>query len=199
MSFLVAANVADMLTEPSSAAEVVSQTVLGASVMVTEESDDWKRITTEDNYTGWIRASLLSHIWDDGDHFKTSIATLFAEVFPQPDSTGEMMTKLVVGSRVAVAHRPEVDDWVPLELPDRRIGYVHKYCLNMSHDGTLAGPDLLDEKARRAISISDLKRQVLLAVGKQAIAIAKRLIGTPICGWNDAVRPRLFRPHSACL
>ena len=90
-----------------------------------------------------------------------------------------MLTKLVVGTKVAVAHRPEVDDWVPLRLPDGRIGYVHKLSLNITHEGGLAGPDLLDQKARRSLDVSDLKRRVLKAVGQQACAVAKRLIGTP--------------------
>ena len=72
-----------------------------------------------------------------------------------------------------------MDDWVPLILPDRTTGYTHKISLNMTHDGAIAGPDLLDQKARRAIDLQGLKRQVLAAVGAQASRVAMRFIGTP--------------------
>jgi hypothetical protein len=158
---------------------MVTQAISGARVRVQEETETFARISTEDRYEGWVRRARLTPAWDMADHFQTSIATLFAEVYPAPDPQSEILTKLVVSTRVAVAHRPEVGDFVPLMLPDRQVGYVHKVSLNITHGGALAGPDLLDEKARRAISVSDLKRQIFAALGEQATRVGRRLIGTP--------------------
>jgi hypothetical protein len=176
---LITANVADVYGAPSSRGDIVTQAVQGARVTVDREESGFAHIATEDRYEGWIAAERLTPAWDDGDFFKTSIATLFAEVYTQADASSEMLSKLVVGTRVAVAHRAEIGDWVPLRLPDGQIGYTHRLGLNMTHDGGLAGPSLLDERARRALDIHDLKRQIFQAVGQQAVQVGKRLIGTP--------------------
>lgn len=177
--FTVVVNVANLHAEPDGSSERVTQAVSGAAANMEREDGDWSFVRTEDRYGGWIRRALLVPAWDQSEHFVTSIATLFAEVFSQPDAQSEMLTKLVVSTRVAVAHRPEIGDFVPLRLPDDSLGYVHKVCLNSTHDGALTGPDLLDARARRAVHASDLKRQVLAAIGKQASLVALRFIGTP--------------------
>ncbi len=57
----------------------------------------------------------------------------------------------------------------------------------MTHEGSIEGPDLLDQKARKAIDVSALKRQVLAAVGAQAARVALRFIGTPyLWGGNSS-------------
>lgn len=176
---LVAVNVANLHAEPNGSSEMVTQAVLGAAVRVEQENGDWDFVQTEDRYGGWIHSVKLVPAPDFSDHFLTAIATLFAEVYQKPNAESELLTKLVVSTRVAVARPPEVGDFVPLRLPDNSLGYVHKVCLNSTHDGALAGPDLLDERARRAIHASDLKRQILAAIGKQASLVAKRFVGTP--------------------
>ena len=177
---LVAINVAPLYREPSSSSELVTQAVCGASVEVQETRDGFCLVATEDRYRGWVALERLVPPWDDSDHLKTSVATLFAEVYPGPDPTGEMLTKLVVGARVAVAHRPEVGDWVPIVLPDKQTGYVHQVCLNVNHgEAGESGADLVDQKARRALNVHDLKRRVIKAVGRQAVGVGKKFIGTP--------------------
>ena len=176
---LVTVNVASVYAEPSTSGEQVTQVLMGARVLVTDTQDGFCHVQTEDRYQGWLRAQFLTAHWDMSDYFPTSIATLFAEVFARPDGSSPLLTKLTAGTRVWIAHRATVDDWVPLVLPDQTIGYTHKISLNMTHDGAIAGPDLLDQKARRAIDVQDLKRQVLAAVGTQASRVAMRFIGTP--------------------
>ncbi len=176
---LVTANVANLHEEPSLQSGIASQVLLGAKVTPTDVRDGFCLVHTEDRYQGWIGAQHLADTWDDEDYFPTSIATLFADVFFRPDAQGELLTKLSVGTRVLLAHGAATEEFVPLLLPDKRIGYVHQVCLNMTHEGSITGPDLLDQKARKAIDVSALKRQVLAAVGAQAAQVAGRFIGTP--------------------
>ncbi|MDQ2687780.1 MAG: C40 family peptidase [Armatimonadota bacterium] len=176
---LVAINVASLSAEPSSSSELVTQAVSGAGVTVLETRDGFCHVATEDRYQGWIAQERLAPVWDDSDHLKTGIATLFAEVYPEPDSNSEMLTKLVVGTRIAVAHRAEVGDWTPILLPDKQLGYVHQVCLNVTHGETQSGTEFVDQKARRAINVPDLKRRVIEAVGRQAVGVGKKFIGTP--------------------
>lgn len=175
----VAINVASLYQEPSSSSELVTQAVSGAAVEIQETRDGFCLVMTEDRYSGWVAEERLVPAWDDADYLKTGIATLFAEVYPEPDAASEMLTKLVVGTRVAVAHRPEVGDWVPILLPDKQVGYVHQVCLNVNHGETLSDADLVNQKVRRAIDVHDLKRRVIEAVGRQAVGVGKKFIGTP--------------------
>jgi len=170
---VVAQNVVNLYAEPDSGSGLVSQAILGVSVECLKEHDDFCRVTMEDRYSGWTPRRAMSEDWDDSDHFKTHIASLFADVFHAPDPYAEIITKLVVGTRVVVAHRPEVGDWVPLHLPDGQIGYVHQVCLNATHSASA------DSVIQPGSNIGALKRQVLAAVGRQAAAVARRFIGTP--------------------
>jgi hypothetical protein len=179
MDCLVTQNVVDLFGDPSSDGKLVTQAISGARVTVRHEQEDFSFVDLEDRYQGWIATERLTPAWDDTDYLKTSIATLLADVFTEPNPAGEMLTKLVVGSKVTVAHRPESGDYVPILLPDRQLGYIHRLCLNMTHEGPGGGPDLIDEKARRALDITALKRRVIEAVGQQAVSVGKRLIGTP--------------------
>jgi len=176
---VVAVNVAGLYANPSREAELVSQALLGAKVSAEDERDGFCLVHTEDLYEGWVGTQHLAPAWNDEDYFPTSIATLFADVFAGPDAQSELITKLSVGTRVLLAHGAATEDFVPLLLPDKRTGYAHALCLNMTHEGSITGPDLLDQKARKAIDVSALKRQVLAAVGAQAARVALRFIGTP--------------------
>lgn len=176
---IVAANVLNIYAEPSTESILDSQATSDARIAVLEEKDGLSRIETEDRYQGWALTDHLAPEWDDADYFKTSVATLFAEIYPKPDSSSDMLTKLVVGTKVVVAHRAEIGDWVPILLPSQVVGYVHRVSLNMTHDNSLASPKDLAEKPERAVDVRDLKRKVLQAAGVQAIGVGKRFIGTP--------------------
>lgn len=176
---LVAHNVASLYAEPSLSSELVTQAVSGAGVAIQETRDGFCRVTTEDRYQGWIAQERLAPACDDSDYLKTGIATLFAEIYPEPDPTREMLTKLVVGTRIVIAHRAEVGDWTPILLPDKQLGYVHQVCLNVTHGETQGGAEFVDQKARRTVSVPDLKRRVIEAVGRQAVGVGKKFIGTP--------------------
>jgi len=175
---LVAANVACLYKEPSTDSECVSQAILGEVVEFSREREGFSEVRTPDRYVGWIDSRHLVPSWDTGDFLTTTVATLFGEIYGEPDPHAELMTKLVVGTRVCIAHRAESGDWVPIQLPDLRIAYIHRGCLSITHE---SGPKRGDPQARitAATDLPDLKRQVIAAIGRQAVDVAKRLIGTP--------------------
>src|SRR3974377_162765 len=51
--------VANMYSGPSEDKDVVSQAIYGANVGVVEDTGDWVRIRTADDYTGWVAGSSL--------------------------------------------------------------------------------------------------------------------------------------------
>jgi len=177
--FLVARNVVNLYAEPSTAGEVVSQSIMGDVVSVDENRDGYSHILTADRYQGWVGSDHIVPEWDRTDFLMTSIATLFADVYSAPDTQADFLTKLVVSSRVTLAHGPVVGEFVPLVLPDHAVGYVHNLCLDITHDKPEGTSDLADPKVRRSIDIGSLKRQIMRAVGIRAVEIGRRLIGTP--------------------
>ena len=175
----VAGNVVNLYAAPQTSAEMVSQAISGSVVQVQEVQDGFCRVTTEDRYGGWVPEYGLVPGWDRTDFLQTGIATLFADVYSTPDAQSELVTKLAVSTRVSIAHRPEVEAFVPVVLADHRVGYIHNVCLSVTHSQASPQPDLVDPQARRALDVGELKRQVLRAVGRQAAATAKRFLGTP--------------------
>ena len=51
--------VANMYSAPTQDADVVSQAICGASVIVVEEKGDWVKVRTPDDYPGWMPLSAL--------------------------------------------------------------------------------------------------------------------------------------------
>lgn len=171
-SRVVAQNVAALYAAPDTDSEIVSQAVLGDRVTVLEEQGGFCRVATEDQYGGWAAGGSLVPAADDSDFLPTTISTLFADVFMAPDPRSEMITKLVAGTRVPIARRAEVGDWVPLLLPDGRVGYAHRVGLSHTYGdagGTLQG----------ALEGGVSRQDLTAALGRQAAETARRLIGTP--------------------
>lgn len=173
---VVTLNVANVMTEPASSAPLATQALLGALVTIGETQNGFTHITTEDRYTGWIDAALLAPVQDTSDYLQTTIATLFAEVTAAADAHAEILTKLVVGTQIAIARRPEIGDWVPILLPNSllgtEIGYVHRVSLNVTH-----AP--VSENLREALGSNLPRKAVITALGRLAAETAKRLVGTP--------------------
>ncbi len=175
-SRVVTLNVANVTTEPDSSAALATQALLGSLVTAGATSSGFTQIITEDRYTGWIDTALLATPQDTSDYLQTTIATLFAEVYSSADAHSEILTKLVVGTQIAIARRPEIGDWVPLLLPvaggNSKVGYVHRVSLSVTHTPA-------SENLTQALG-TDLPRQVIVtALGRLAADTAKRLIGTP--------------------
>ena len=175
-SRVVTLNVANVTTEPDSSAALATQALLGSLVTAGATSSGFTQIISEDRYTGWIDTALLATPLDTSDYLQTTIATLFAEVYSSADAHSEILTKLVVGTQVAIARRPEIGDWVPLLLPvaggNSKVGYVHRVSLSVTHTPA-------SENLTQALG-TDLPRQAIVtALGRLAADTAKRLIGTP--------------------
>ena len=177
--YSVGRNVANVHRDASTSSETVTQAIFGEIVTATDESEGMRRILLPDTYSGWIRTDALLPIYDDGDFLKTNVATLFAEIFTEPASHSELVTKLCVGSRVTLAHGPSVGDYVPIQLTQRRVAYIHRMCLDISHESEAVLNVMTDSKAREEIDLASLKRRVLEAVGEHAVQVGKRFIGTP--------------------
>ena len=107
MTFIVSQNVVNLYLEPNTSSPLLSQAMLGERVSVLEERGDFRRVSTEDTYSGWLEARCLTPQSDLSDLLSTTIATLFADVYTYPDAHSEITTKLTVGTRVTASRRSE--------------------------------------------------------------------------------------------
>lgn len=177
---VISQNIVNIYNEPNTASEVVSQALLGSTVEVVDNQESFIKIKTVEQYTGWVSSQLVVDAWNTEDYLSTNIATLFADVYKSPDPKSELITKLVVSSKVYIAHAPEIDDFVPIILPDRTIGYIYRLCLDVAHNE----PNLNDENIRifskqQDLDYKELKSQVIRAIASRALNNSIRFIGTP--------------------
>src|SRR5579885_263301 len=84
--------VADMYSNASDDADVVSQAILGTNVEVLEESSGWEKIRTDDQYAGWVRRPEL-RLMAAGEHaYATSgrvalVSSLSANLYRETNAT----------------------------------------------------------------------------------------------------------------
>jgi len=126
--------VANMYSEPTEDADVVSQAICGTNVNLLEEKELWVRVQTPDDYTGWMPlASLRRHGANDRPYASTGrvaqVQSLFANLYREPDVTKHQPTLTVpFETRLEVLAEPTSDEgrWLQTRLPDDRRAWVQR-------------------------------------------------------------------------
>lgn len=119
-------NVVPLYLDEDSNSEQVSQAIWGAPFTILRTSGDYAKVVGEDLYTAWVLGTYLCPIKDDSDNAISTIASLFAEVYKEPEAMSELITRLTTGSRVVVSRKAIVNHFVPIELFNGAVGYVHE-------------------------------------------------------------------------
>ena len=141
-------NVVSLFASDSSSSEQISQAIWGSPVEATEIRGDFTRIVGEDLYAGWVFSAALAPLVDDSDNAVTTIASLFAEVYSEPDVSSELLTRLTTGARVVLSRKPAIGPFVPIDAFDGATGYLHEsqisytYEQGISKDGEFTLQDL---------------------------------------------------------
>jgi len=123
-------NVLAIRSDPDTAAEMVSQAVFGEYVALLDNSGEFSRIRTSDDYEGWClshQIELRSAV--DAEELWT-VTSAFAEALSGPQPTAQMCTRLSIGSRLHVVHSD--GDYVRVnEASNVKVAYwfVLKSCL----------------------------------------------------------------------
>jgi hypothetical protein len=159
-SALFAANVvvlrpaANLHSAPSADADVVSQAVYGANLEVIEDKNNWSRVRSADEYTGWI---LKAWVRRSDQQYAVEgriakVTSLFASLYReasvtkhQPIATVPFETKLEVLGDSIVGE----ESWLQVRLPDQRVAWM------LSGDAAL-NPEKLSLRA-----MLDLSKQFL--------------------------------------
>lgn len=126
---VVTHNVVKMHAEPNGDCEQVSQTTLGHTVLLLnapDTSENWAKVQTDDNYTGWVRAGQIRLLPEHEDYPQPGkvyrVNALWAFVRESPDVNASHLTIAPMGAWLE-GHECH-SDWLNVRLPDGRQGWV---------------------------------------------------------------------------
>jgi gamma-D-glutamyl-L-lysine dipeptidyl-peptidase len=119
--------VVNMYSHPAEDADVVSQAIYGANVLLLEQKDGWAHIRTSDDYTGWSPMSALRA----GEPYAVrgrvaETQSLFTHVYREASVTRHApIVTVPFETRFEVIAEPaDPARWIQVRLPDDRPGWV---------------------------------------------------------------------------
>jgi cell wall-associated NlpC family hydrolase len=161
---VVAKNVANLYEKPNASSPLDSQAVLGEVVRLEEREDGFLRVITGvDLYSGWIDSKWLVTAKEVPKLQSGVVKRLFAELFSKPDRSSELITKLVMGTKVHLAETQDSSIYVKLVMPSGQAGYVQRSSV----------------QTKPLYLVPDSSQKVLAEASARTTQIAKQLIGTP--------------------
>jgi len=148
--------VANMYSRPSEEADVVSQAIYASHIGIIEERAGWARVSTADEYMGWMPAAAFKRLGHGERIYAWSgrvaqVASLFANLYREPSIT-KHQPLLTVPFETTLEVIQEVDTaerWIEVRLPDNRPAWVQR------------GDVTLDTKAMGIEEIIALSKQFL--------------------------------------
>lgn len=157
-SAIITSNVVNLYAKPNSSSEMISQAIIGQQVWIEEERDEWVYIRMWDGYRGWAysRWILCREHYPTG-HLVAVVTSLIADILTAPDTSSDLITKVVIMTELEAAE-PE-GGWVRVRLPDGREGYM----------------PISDVMIRKAADSSCNQTPS----GENLVSTAKRFIGVP--------------------
>ena len=160
-SGVVIDTVANLHSKPSRAADVVTQAMLGTTLVVLETQAGWYCVRMPDQYKGWIEAGGV-RLYADGEAPYASagrvaqVANLYALIYHERSVTSRAPAqRATIGARLEVAG--EHEGWVRVVLPDWSLGWVQQGDVRLL-------PAEAVQRRRSAAAV---------------IATARRFLGTP--------------------
>ena len=73
--------VANMYSQPTEDAEVVSQAIYGTTVGLLEEQSGWVKVRTADQYSGWVPVASLRRLGPGEQAYAASVRVTQVESF----------------------------------------------------------------------------------------------------------------------
>jgi hypothetical protein len=117
--------VANMFSQPSEAAGVVSQAIYGSNVALLGQRAGWARIRTADEYTGWMPLAALKICPPYAAAGKVAmVCSLFAHIYREPDVTVHAPLLTVPFETKLEITGGEQGRWHQARLVDGRVAWV---------------------------------------------------------------------------
>jgi hypothetical protein len=126
--------VANMYSAPTEDSDVVSQAICGTNVGFVEEKEDWVKVRTPDDYTGWMPLASLRTLAPDEHPYASAgrvarVESLFANLYREPDVTKHRpLLTVPFETRLEIVNEQDREDglWLEVRLPDKRSVWVQR-------------------------------------------------------------------------
>jgi len=130
--------VANMYSQPTEDAEVVSQAIYGTTVGLLEEQSGWVKVRTADQYSGWVPVASLRRLGPGEQAYAasvrvTQVESFFANIYREPDATKHQPlatvpfeTRLELMDVGDKGGSDKEGRWLKVHLPDDRVGWVQR-------------------------------------------------------------------------
>jgi gamma-D-glutamyl-L-lysine dipeptidyl-peptidase len=125
---------ANLFSAPSEDADVVSQAIYGAPVVLLEEKPGWARVRTSDNYSGWIPLSAIRRRANGERPYSVGprvaqVTSLFANLYRETNITKHQPVLTVAyETRLELVREPDEAErrWIEVRLPDDRTAWIQR-------------------------------------------------------------------------
>lgn len=153
---IVAKNVVGLHAEKSTDSEQVTQAIMGQRVLIERSEQDWLYVQTWDTYHGWIQNRWVSRTVPETSRIAI-VTSLFTDALREPDTAGEIWTKLVITASLELLGIE--DEFVRVRLPDGTQSWIGAHNVEVRP----SGEELLP----------------LGPIGPYLVRTAKRFLGVP--------------------
>jgi SH3-like domain-containing protein len=126
---IIKVSVANMRAQAVFQAELVNQTLMGNIVSILDKRDDFFLVQNWDGYIGWVSKHEISvGDFEMAENWQKSKKVMMREnyglVYREPDDKSPVLSDLV--SCILLKKITQKSDYLEVELPDLRIGYLKK-------------------------------------------------------------------------
>jgi len=124
---IVRVGVVHVRREPTHAAEMISQGLLGAPVKILKKHRGYYYVQMEDGYLGWMSTYAVHAVTPEvaGQWLNSGLGVykkVIGHIYQKPDKESYPVTDISIASRVKILGTK--DGWAAVALPDGRQGYV---------------------------------------------------------------------------
>lgn len=124
---IVKISTAPLRRSPKHSAEMVDQVIMGSKLKLLKRKGMWYLCKTEYGYLGWIarysfQTTDLDGLkqWEQKEHARVTALTGF--IYSKPSDQSIPVSDVTLNAVLAVKSRKS--DWVEVELPDEKTGYI---------------------------------------------------------------------------
>ena len=166
---IVAKNVINIYAKPDSNSEVTSQAILGDRLISCEQQASFTNVICEDKYRGWVDTRYLvdEHSNAQLNHHVTA---LFVGVRKDRSLSAELITRLVISTKVKIEDSSKLEEFVKVYLPGGETGW--------SKSNDISMPLAIQNYANWGTDPAE-RAALINMLGERVVATAKRFIGVP--------------------
>jgi len=184
---IIRVGVVHLRKEPSHAAEMISQGLLGAPVAILKKHRGYYYVQMEDGYLGWMSTYAVHTVTPDvAKQWLNSGLGVYKKVigfiYQEPDAASYPVTDISLASRVKILGTK--DGWAAVALPDGRQGFISEENLYTMKEFAQIKP----------------KAKNLIDLGKQLIGVSYTWGGTSTRGLDcSGFTQTIFRMNGVQL